>query len=240
MADYSAAQDAARASNNLDVLSLVSERILAIKVRVPTVAVTLPPGLRPSDPRLQVRVDGQVLPMSKIGTPFPVDVGPHTLDASLEGQPPFSKTFTLAERQAESVALPFSPPLPVAGAAPVVTPTLRAPPSEPSQPRSRTLPLAATIGAVVLVGAGVGAFAAAGADQTYYQQQCRQPPPQPAGCGTNGADATVVRTWDALALTAWIAGGAAAVTAVVLWTRPSSAATTVGAGPGSVWLTGHF
>jgi hypothetical protein len=234
LADYSAAQDAARTSNNLDVLSLVSERILAIKVRVPTLAVALPAGLAATDSRLQVRVDGRVLPSARIGAPVPVDVGLHVVEASLEGQPPFSRRVTLAESQAASVTLPFSPPPVLAGPTPVVTPAPAPPSSEPAQPQSRTLPIVATVGAVVLVAGGIGAFAAAGADQTYYQDQCKNQRPPCAG-------ATIVRTWDALALTAWVAGGAAAVTAVVLWTRPGpGGATTVGAGPGSLWVAGHF
>jgi hypothetical protein len=235
--DYTAAQSAARETDNREVLGLASEPLLALKTRLPTLTVSVPPELR-GNGTLEVRVDGALLPATSIGSPVPLDPGAHTLEATAAGQSPYSTTFTVEEREARPIVIPFTPPpAPVLVArgpeAPPPPPTLPAPPPRPS----RGLAIAATAGAVVLIAGGVGAFAAAGSDQSYWRTACMG---QGQGCG----NATPVRTWDAVALGAWVGGAVAAGTAIVLWTRAArsadSAQATVSAGPGRLSLSGTF
>ena len=77
----------------------------------------------------------------------------------------------------------------------------------------------ATAGAVALAGAGLGAFLVAGSKQSDGSVACLQ--------RTSGCDdlRSPVRTWDALALTAWLGTAALATTAVVLWVAPGEGRT---------------
>ena len=247
LADYGAAQAAARETNNREVLGLVSEPLLALKLRVPTVTVRLPAGLHVGSGAVEIRLDGAPLAASSVGTPLPVEVGAHTVQATGPAQRPFAMSFVLREQQAESLLIPFDPPPGPPDASPTVAPLVPGAPSEapagaPSSAGRRARPLAfiATAGAVVLVAGGLGAYAAAGSDQSSYQTTCSKP-----GSGLGCGNATVVRTWDAVALGAWIAAAGTAGAAVVLWTRPGATSTDGGRallqpGPGSVWVTGRF
>ncbi len=230
--DYTAAQAAARVEDNRDVLSLVSEPLLAIKVRVPTLTVDLPPGIQGAE----VRLDGSLMPAASVGTPVPIDVGSHTLQATAPGQAPYAVTVTLVERQAQAVHIQFT------ALAPAVTgPTPAQAPGRSSAgggaQGSRILAVVATGTAVVLVGGGIGAYAAAGSDQSYWQLVCK-------GQGPSCGNPTPVRAWDATALGAWIAGAGAGALAVVLWVKPGAkgegAQAELRGGPGSLWLTGSF
>ncbi len=236
--DYSAAQAAARLADNREVLGLVGEPLLALKVRVPTLTITLPAAFTGRDARAEVRLDGAVVSAASIGVPVPVDVGSHTIQAVAPGQAPYTATVTVVERQGSSVEVRFVPL--AAFAQPAVATvggarsSVATPAEHPEPHRSRTLAIAATAGAVVLVAGGVGAFAAAGSDQSYWQGQCQGKGP---GCG----NPTPVRAWDAVALGAWVAGAGAGVLAVVLWSAPDGAGrTAVGGGPGSLWLRQTF
>jgi hypothetical protein len=232
--DFTAAQTAARAEDNRDVLALVSDPLLAIKLRVPTLTVVMPETLG-TRPDVEVRLDGKVLPAAALGAPVPVDVGSHTVQAIAPGKVPYAVTVTLVERQAETihaqfVALPTPPEAPQVRVVPAPEPT-------PAHP-SRVPAIVATAGAAVLLGAGIGAYAAAGSDESYWKGICSH---EPAPCG----NATPVRAWDATALGAWIAATGAAIGAVVLWAQPSAtahahAAGELRVGPDAVWLTGSF
>ncbi len=241
--DYSAAQAAARVENNREVLALASDPILSIKLRMPTVTVVLPSYVASVDKDTEVRLDGQILPVAKVGAPIPVDVGTHTIQARAAGQTPYAMTFTVVERQVARVDVRFvdhskAPP-------PVAAPRLDGATSPPVAaaadlaPHERTSALPAivsTAGAAALVGLGFVAYAVADGDQSYWMGVCRT---QPKPCGS----VTAVHAWDATALGAWVAGGAVAVVSVVLWTRHTSAAdttATLGAGPGSLVVAGTF
>jgi hypothetical protein len=244
---YTAAQDAARAENNREVLKLASEPLLALKLRMPTVLVDVPLKFLMGPARAEVSIDGVTLAPESFGKPTPVDVGTHTIQARARGQTPYAVTITVVERQAATLAIPFTPlpgyheDVPVVAVAPVPAPT------EPRSPavvsttgahHSSALAIVATAGAVVLIGGGVGAFAAAGSDQSYWNGAC-QSKPQPCG------NRTPVRAWDATALTAWVAGAGVGIVAVVLWTQPTKGEheaphAELHGGPGSLFLSGTF
>jgi hypothetical protein len=250
-AEYTAAQTAAQAEKNQEVLDLVTEPLRELKVRTPTVTVNLPKRFMVGGSGAEVRLDGATLPASSFATAVPVDVGSHTIQATAPGQVPYAMTLTVVERQAATLDIQFLPtgtPVPsavVAPAAPVAeagaTPPSTAAPApsaveSPSSARPHTLAIIATASAIGLVAAGVGAFAIAGSDQSYYDGLCANKGP---GCG----NATAVRGWDGAALGAWIAGAGVGVVAVVLWTKPTkqdSGHAELRAGPGSLLLQGTF
>ena len=249
-AGYTDAQAAARAENNREVLDLVSDPLRDLKVRLPTVTVNLPKRFMTPGSGAEVRLDGVAVAPAVLGTPAPVDVGSHTIQATAPGQTPYAMTVTVVERQAATLDIQF---LPLGGAVPVPTPVVATTPSAvaplpaatETPPMSsgaspshgpNTLAIVATAGAVALVGLGIGAFAAAGSDQSYWNGYC-QTRPQPCG------NATPIRAWDATALGAWIAGAGVGALAVVLWTHPphrDSAHAELRAGPGSLFLSGTF
>jgi hypothetical protein len=260
--DYSAAQAAARAENNREVLALASDPLLSLKVRMPTVSVRLPSDVAPSDAETEVRLDGAVLAPASVGLPVPVDVGTHTIQARGRGQTPYAMTFTVVERQAATVDVHFKP-LPgaghsggalvptgaatgaVAGAstgAAAATPSAASPAAidTPAQhpASSHAAAIAATVSAAALAGLGVAAYAVAGSDQSYWVGVCRT---QPQPCG----NATPVRAWDAAALSSFIAAGGAAVAAGILWARPATstqqaARVELAVGVGSFAVVGQF
>ena len=93
-------------------------------------------------------------------------------------------------------------------------------------------------GAVVFIAGGVAAYLAAGSAQTTARNECLTL----ANCDSLK---TPVRTWDALALGAWIAGAALATTAIVLFSVPRTRTGQTGSaqlaiGPSEVHLIGSF
>jgi hypothetical protein len=74
----------------------------------------------------------------------------------------------------------------------------------------------ATLGALALAGGGVAAYVVAGGKHDDGVTTCAS---QTSSC--DGLKQTV-RTWDTLALGAWIGAAAVGTLAIVLWTSPSS------------------
>jgi hypothetical protein len=92
----------------------------------------------------------------------------------------------------------------------------------------------------VLAGGGIAAFLAAGSAHTHAVSQCASVvSTSPDACDPqkNG-----VRSWDFTAAGAWLGAAAATTVAVILWARPSTAATSAQLvfGPGSMVLRGGF
>jgi hypothetical protein len=225
--DYTAAQAAAQRENNREVLEQVTEPLAALRARVPTMTLNMPPNLVGAA-GLEVIVDGAPFPSGLWGTPVPIEIGSHTVQARAPGR------------------VPFAAP----GAVPAVAPVIVAPPQSPGlspaedatppHPPSRGPAIAATVSAAILVGAGVGAFTIAGSDQASAQATCLTKTSE-LQCGGRSA----VQTWDAVALTAWIVAGAAGTAAIVLWTHPgifgsAGGHAELGFGPGSLSLRGTF
>jgi hypothetical protein len=105
-------------------------------------------------------------------------------------------------------------------------------------PANRIGAIVATAGALVLAGGGVGAYLHAGSEASDARDRCRTQ----TSCDDRRSP---VRTWDGVALGAWIGAAALGTIAVVLWATPSRAAgpertSRVVLGPGAVRLEGSF
>ncbi len=140
--DFAAAQTQARADGAHDVLRLVGKHLDDLGPRVPRLTVRVVPA----EVAVTVKLDGVTLPASSLGTPMPVDPGPHHLeakpasaDASAPPRAPAVADVTLQERDVTSLELklgepaaaPAPAPAPVAAPAPCPHPY----PHPPNRPR---------------------------------------------------------------------------------------------------------
>ncbi len=247
--DYSGAETQARAEANKDVLDAVAEPVAALRARVPTLTVTVPADVK----NAQVNLDGAALPTGLWGTPVPLDAGSHAVQATAAGRADFSTTVVLAEREGKTVEVKL--PLPVTRSpAPSVASsgapdraTALATPPPPAEPDERHhgprgAAVVATVAAIVLVGGGVASYMIADGKQSDAQTECLKQ----ASCDDLKGP---IRTFDWLALGAWVAGAGVGAVAIVLWATPapiapgaapaeSRAALVVG--PGTVGLRGTF
>jgi hypothetical protein len=88
------------------------------------------------------------------------------------------------------------------------------------------------------VGFGVAAYFVSGGKQSAAETACLEV----VSCDNLKGG---VRTWDALALTAWIAGAGVGALSIYLWTRPAGpsekpAQAALRVGPGAILLRGEF
>jgi hypothetical protein len=226
---YTEAHDAAEREHNKDVLELLKPPFLAdLRARVPTLTIEVPPDATGAE----VTLDGHPHPRDLWSAAVTLDPGTHRIEAHAPDREPFARELTLREREVTVLDVSL-PPVAKPAAAPVLAPPIAATPTptpvsdqasaasarEPLASSTPKRPIAAavgtTIGAVLLAGGGVAAFVIAGNAQSSGASQCL--------ARTTSCDdlKTPVRTWDTVALGAWIGAAALATTAIVLWASPS-------------------
>jgi len=227
-ADYTGAQDQARADNMKDVLDAATEALNQLKQRIPTLKVVIPAGVNDAE----VLVDKKPIASSEAGYITNLEPGAHALEVRAPGRQPYAKSIKVVEREITTVEpplLPVTQQQPTVVAPPVATSTPTPPPqessSQPSQGQGRnlTLPIVATAGAVALVGLGFGSYILAGSKADDAR----------AACDLNASDCSgsrsTIRTYDALAITGWATGAALGAFAIYLWTRPAPSGASSGA-----------
>jgi len=243
--EYEGAEKLAREQNKHDVRAAVTARLDPLRARIPQLAVHLAPHVKD----VQVSVDGAPLAPEHVdGKPLRIDPGDHPIVARAPGFRPFSREVHVAERGTTNVEIGLEREIPPAGAAPApaaapagsTTPkedAVGAPPPE-REGRSLTAPVLTTVGTVALVATGVVFFAAAGGARSSALEEC----PTRVACDD---ERTQVRTFDTLALGAFVGGAALGVVSVVLWTRSAlrtspAASTGLVATPTSLGLRGTW
>lgn len=238
--DYQAAERDAQQQNVQDVLQAVKGPLAALREKVARLKVTVSSEVKDA----KVTVDGAPLDAASFGTEIPVAPGDHRIEASAPGRAPFDGK--VPAKPGEIVVVPVILPRVGGATSPVPVPApassnadanapspAEAPPpaDEPTSPGkpSRTGVIIATGSAVFLVAAGIAAFAIADGKQTDARDQCAH---QTSCDDLRGP----VRTWDTVALGAWIGGAVAGAIAVVLWLKPSKsdASSAFMVGPGVV------
>jgi hypothetical protein len=233
LADYTAAEQMAREQNNKDVLDAVTEPLKALRIRVPTLTIDVPPAQG-----AQIELDGKAIAAGLYGIAMPVEPGMHRVQARAPGKRLFSTQVTLHEREAETATVRWIdvPPLAEANAGatkPGEPPTAE----EKSSGHVKVGAIVATISTAALLGLGIGAYVAADGAHADLAAQC----PQLTDCSDLR---TTVRTWDAVALGSWIAAAGVGVIAIVLWATPSKPASSSSARievrPGGFALSGSF
>lgn len=153
----SRAEHAARAANNPQVEKSAAELLAEVRTRAPSLRIVAPQGALPT----RILLDGAEISSAMIGQPMPVNPGKREVVAEYPTGK-FTRTVTLAERQAETVTLE-APEAAAAAAAPATTPEPAAPPPQPppSTPSADTGTQSESSSALpwILVGAGVAATA---------------------------------------------------------------------------------
>ena len=114
LGDYELAASDARAEKADQVAEEVEGRLESLRQRIPKLTVKRGAGAEATS----VMVDGVSLGDQVIGTPMPIDPGPHTVEANAPGFKPFRKSLRVAEQQNEVVEIELEalpPPPAIAG-----------------------------------------------------------------------------------------------------------------------------
>ena len=191
---------------------------------------------------VRLDIDGQPATAPLDGTAIAVDPGQHTFRFQAEGQSPATEMLVIQEQEKgrrEHVTL----------GTPTVASSTPALPTEPVPPTPETHSVRRTAGLVV-GGVGVAGIAAgavfgvlASSAKSDYETHCGSSIKQPAGaCDPTGISGHQDASTKATLSTAFFIGGGvlAAAGAVLFFTAPRAAVTSVGVGPGSVSVAGRF
>ncbi len=209
LASYEAAAQQARAENVRDVLDAVQEPLADLRARVPALTLSL---TNASPEGVTISIGQRPVHESELGAPIRLMPGTHHIVAKRHSDGrSFNKEILLRER--DTVALDLR--LPPVESEKAWRSRERPRSDRPPEKSSRVGAVVATGGAVVLVGGAIGAFLIAGSEQNDREKRCRTSP----DCGDEGVSA--IRTWDAIALTGFIAGAGVAALATVLWLTPN-------------------
>jgi hypothetical protein len=114
LGDYELAAADARAEKADQVAEEVEARLESLRQRIPKITVKRGSGAEAAS----VALDGVSLGDQVIGTPMPIDPGPHTVEATAPGFKPFRQSVRVAEQQSETVEIVLEPepvPPPSAG-----------------------------------------------------------------------------------------------------------------------------
>jgi serine/threonine-protein kinase len=207
---YREAAAAARSAGQTEREGVARQRGSALEPRLGRLTITVPPALA-SVEGLEVRVDGNTMPASLWGVAAPVDPGDHTVEVSAKGKKPWSTRIQVAPPSQPTVIVPNLENSPIEPKAPVAPETAVMPGSKSSQ---RTIAL--VLGGTGVAALAAGAFFGISARSTYHQAD--------GDCSTknvcNAAGTDLRNSAYGKATVSTIAfgvGGAALVSAVVLW-----------------------
>ena len=198
---------------------------------------------------IDVKLDGNPIDPSVLGTAIPVDPGKHTIEASAKGKKPFSTTIEVTDKaKSPSVAIPAledEPNEPKVTKKPTDSKLTEPPKEEPSGwSTQRTIGVIAAGAGVI--GLGVGGYFGLKTSSTWKEAQTHCTGLE---CDAEGVSlASQAKSSGNIATIGVIAGGALLVGgAVLFFTAPSDrntgAARTpvrVSVGPGSVVVGGSF
>ncbi|MFO0679819.1 MAG: hypothetical protein U0169_25060 [Polyangiaceae bacterium] len=200
LSDYAVAEEMARRDGNREVLEAVAEPLARLRALVPKLTLELPRGTSPDG--VHVWLDGTAVPPATLGTPLPVDAGPHHVRATRTGHAPFESDVTLRDR--ENVVLDLEWPA-ASGASPGDT--------RPAPHGFGPWPYVAAGTGLVLAGVGIGAFVGAADAVRSGRADCLTDPT------TCDAARGRVRALDAVALGSWVGSATAIGVAAVLFAR---------------------
>jgi hypothetical protein len=245
LVDLDSAASLARSAAADKVVSAAEGELAEVKKRVPTLEVHVVGADKPD----RLTVDGQVVALSMLGTPMPLDPGSHTVAVAFASGATVTNGAALAEHDVKTVDVtppapvavtPPPPPVVVAPVAPLPEPPPPLPPpprAEPSHPS--VLPWVVTgVGGAALA-TGVGLFVAAHLDVGTLDSNCS---PAMVCNPSQKPTYTQAQTFDAIGITLGVVGlvaTGAGVTMLVLRPSSSSSAALVVGPTGAAW-TGRF
>ena len=241
-AEYREAIPLARASGSKVRQDLATERAQALEGRLSMLTIRAMNSGEDST-HLEIRRDGVPVQDAELGSPIPVDPGPHTIEAIAPGKQKWTATVKLTDAQKLAVDVPSLSPLPPG--APVAARTETSPPTPSSHSSSGSTQRTAAIavGAIGVVGLGIGTVFGLGASSKWSdaKSQCAN---YPYNCSQEALDAKSSASSKAsIATVALAVGGAAIAGAAVLWftASPNQEATVaVGVGPGALFVRGNY
>lgn len=197
------------------------KELAALAPRVPGVVIQVK---GPAEP--QVTLDGAPVPVAALGVKRPVDPGQHVVKVLAPGFSPAEAAFTVAEGKIGSVTVELKPgaggppaPPPIGPAQPVTPTPIEPPPSEPDKPASSTQKTLGFVGigvgaAGLVMGAVTGGLALS--KRSALLEKC---PDGHCPKGSEAANQSAIdgyNTMGTVSTVGFIAGGALAVTGVVL------------------------
>jgi hypothetical protein len=242
-AEYREAIPLARAAGSKVREDLAIERAKALESRLSMLTIRALGG--EDSAGLDIRRDGIPVLPAELGSPIPVDPGPHTVEAVAPGKQKWTSTVQLRDAQKLEVEVPalvasdHASAVAVGAEKPVVAP----PVEQSAQPNSSQRTTAIVVGAVGVVGVGLGTIFGLGASSKWSdaKSHCSA---YPYGCDAEGLDArSSANSKATISTVAFIVGGAALTGAAVLWFTAGSSKeqnTAVGVGPGSAFVRGSF
>jgi hypothetical protein len=249
----------ARARGQADRARMGRERAAALAPKVSNLVLDVPSAARVDG--LEIRRDGIAVEQAEWGAAIPADAGPHSIEASASGRKPWSQTVTVEDGATTArVTVPELAPLGADVAAAAVVPDAsgtmtasRGPvfvrestDGEPA-PGHGLRVAAVVVGSAGVAGIGVGAVFGLLSLSKHNDATKACPPP-----GTTCPTSEGAGLWnDAYSLgnvstVAFVAGGVALATGVVLWlvaprrTETAGTAAQLVVGPGTVAMRGQW
>lgn len=241
-AAYSEARAQATRAGRADHETFAAEQLRTLEPRLARVQIS---AVRPPA-GLVLSLDGQALEIGALGTPLPVDPGPHRLAASAPGRAPWATSFDAREATTSELTLPALDAAVAATPAPAPLPRPTPAPAPPPAPREAPEagspapgPLVWVLGGVAAAGVGVGSYF--GVAAFIRNGDANGACPRNA-CTAAGLQADSDARASALTATvAFAIGGAAAATAALVWALGSgSHPTHVALTPASLQWSGAW
>jgi hypothetical protein len=199
--EFSRAVALARRDRRYDRVRFAQERLVIVEPKLSYITAVVPAAAE--IPGLETRVDGVPLRTAARGVSTPVDLGPHTVEATAPGRKPWSQQVTIAEEATNvTVLVPtLEPTVPPAIEPPAVAP-------RPHRPIPTAVYVAGGVTLAVAAAAGVTGY-------IYMEHRAEEGAEQsePA-LGENRRLGAINAGLDLAALVG------AGVTAYLYWTRP--------------------
>jgi hypothetical protein len=225
---FDQAASTARSANQPERERIAVERAKELESRLSKVAVSLT-GAAP--PGLEVRLNGEVIPIASLGTALPVDPGPLEVELRAEGYKPLEKRFEIAMGPSSAtLELPALEPapkdyaLPAGGSADGIEAspkTAASPGDDPGSTQRVFAYVTGGVGIAGLVASGVLGYKAYDANQTSLDRCLSD---EPNACTSEGKSLRDdARTFGNFATVAGATGGALLAVSVVLFVTAPSA-----------------
>ena len=241
-AEYREAIPLARAAGSKVRLDLATERAAALESRLSTLTIRAMGGAE-EPTGLEVRRDGLPVQPAELGSPIPVDPGPHTIEAAAPGKQKWSATVQIADASKLAIEVPQLKPLseasPLQPAKPIEAPPL----DQGAHSGSTQRTLGIVVGAAGVVSLGIGAVFGLGASSKWSDAKSKCSA-YPYGCSQESLDdRSSAESKASVATVLFIVGGAAVAGGAVLWLTAGHSQeknVALGVGPGAAFVRGSF
>lgn len=242
-AEYREAIPLARASGSKVRQDLATERAAALESRLSTLTIRAMGGTEEAN-GLEIRRDGLPVQPAELGSPIPVDPGPHTIEAAAPGKQKWSSTVQIADASKLAVEVPALKPLASEAPPPLATKPVEVPPlDQSSHSGSAQRTAGIVVGAAGVVSVGIGAVFGLSASSQWSDAKSKCSA-YPYGCSQESLDEhSSAQSKASLATVLFIVGGAAIAGGTVLWLTAGSGqekTVAVGVGPGAAFVRGSF